>query len=205
MRPIPPPEIQNIQIPKVEKKHEASLFKITLIPGIGALLVVWYGSLLQQATEKRRACSLQRTAECRCRRSLPASRPATTHPACQKVGKQRKEGRLAACSLACFSRSWRKVYSQLSACSSLLSIGRSVHGLTTDHTEDEQTNERADIYGSDACDGSAAKRKQVSFIQKPFSSRGPAAATELVAQGSYCHHYYSPLLVVVHCCCYSGW
>ena len=159
MRPIPPPEIQNIQIPKVEKKHEASLFKITLIPGIGALLVVWYGSLLQQATEKRRACSLRRTAECRCRRSLPASRPATTHPASQKVGKQRKEGRLAACSLACFSRSWRKVYSQLSACSSLLSIGRSVHGLTTDHTEDEQTNERADIYGNDACDGGGGQKK----------------------------------------------
>ena len=205
MRPIPPPEIQNIQIPKVEKKHEASLFKITLIPGIGALLVVWYGSLLQQATEKRRACSLRRTAECRCRRSLPASRPATTHPACQKVGKQRKEGRLAACSLACFSRSWRKVYSQLSACSSLLSIGRSVHGLTTDHTEDERTNGRTSMVTTHAT-AAAAKRKQVSFIQKPFSSRGPAAAaTELVAQGSYCHHYYSPLLVVVHCCCYSGW
>ena len=97
--------------------------------------------------------------KCRGRRSLPASRPATTHPACQKVGKQRKEGRLAACSLACFSRSWRKVYSQLSACSSLLSIGRSVHGLTTDHTEDEQTNERADIYGNDACDGGGGQKK----------------------------------------------
>ena len=29
------------------KRHEASLFEITLIPGIGARLVVWYGSLLQ--------------------------------------------------------------------------------------------------------------------------------------------------------------
>ena len=158
--------------------------------------MVWYGSLLQQATEKRRACSLRRTAECRGRRSLPASRPATTHPACQKVGKQRKEGRLAACSLACFSRSWRKVYSQLSACSSLLSIGRSVHGLTTDHTEDERTNGRTSMVTTHAT-AAAAKRKQVSFIQKPFSSRGPAA--EAAVSGPRLVPPLLPPTLVVHC------
>ena len=139
----------------------------------------------------------------------PLGRPLLIQPASQKLGKQRKEGRLAACSLACFSRSWRKVYSQLSACSSLLSIGRSVcpwtyHGPHGGRTN-ERTNGRTSMVTTHATGAAAAKRKQVSFIQKPFSSRGPAAAaTELVAQGSYCHHYYSPLLVVVHCC-YSGW
>jgi hypothetical protein len=91
-------------------------------------------------------------------------RPLLIQPASQKLGKQRKEGRLAACSLACFSRSWRKVYSQLSACSSLLSIGRSMDLPRTTRRTNERTNERADIHGNDACDGGGGGQKKASVV-----------------------------------------
>ena len=166
--------------------------------------MVWYGSLLQQATEKRRACSLRRTAECRGRRSLPDSRPATTHPASQPEIRQAKERRKAGSLQSCLLLKELEKGLQPAFCMLLSSVDRSVCPWTYHGPHGGRTNGRTSMVTTHAT-AAAAKRKQVSFIQKPFSSRGPAAAaTELVAQGSYCHHYYSPLLVVVHCC-YSGW
>ena len=146
--------------------------------------------------------------KCRGRRSLPASRPATIHPASQPESRQakerRKEGWQLAVLLASQGAGERFTASFLHAPLFCRSVGRSMDLPRTTRRTNERTGGRTSMVTTHAT-AAAAKRKQVSFIQKPFSSRGPAAARELVAQGSYCHHYYSPLLVVVHCCCYSGW
>ena len=106
--------------------------------------------------------------------SLSISQPASQSESRQASKQARKERRKAGSShcsrsLPCFSRSWRKVCSQLSACSSIRSVGPwTYHGGRT----------TADIHGSS---GQNRRKQMPSFIQKPFSSRGPAAAAELVA------------------------
>ena len=121
--------------------------------------MVWYGSLLQQATEKRRACSLRRTAECRGRRSLPTSRPATTHPASQPESRQAKERRKAGSLQSCLLLKELEKGLQPAFCMLLSSVDRSV-GLSMDLPRTtRRTNERADIYGNDACDGGGGQKK----------------------------------------------
>ena len=141
MRPIPPPEIQNIQIPKVEKKHEASLFKITLILGIGALLVVWYGSLLQQATEKRRACSLRRTAEMS-RPPQPTSLSAGHYSSSLPESRQAKERRKAGSLQSCLLLKELEKGLQPAFCMLLSSVDRSVCPWTYHGPHGGRRNER---------------------------------------------------------------
>lgn len=136
--------------------------------------------------------------------SLSAGHYSSSLPESRQAKERRKAGSLQSCLLL---KELEKGL-QPAFCMLLSSVDRSV-GLSMDlprttRRTNKRTNGRTSMVTTHAT-AAAAKRKQVSFIQKPFSSRGPAAATELVAQGSYCHHYYSPLLVVVHCCCYSGW
>jgi hypothetical protein len=140
------------------------------------------------------------------RPSQPTSLSAGHYSSSQPESRQAKERRKAGSLQSCLLLKELEKGLQPAFCMLLSSVDRSVCPWTYHGPHGGRTNGRTSMVTTHAT-AAAAKRKQVSFIQKPFSSRGPAAAaTELVAQGSYCHHYYSPLLVVVHCCCcYSGW
>ena len=131
--------------------------------------------------------------------SLSISQPASQSESRQASKQARKERRKAGSShcsrsLPCFSRSWRKVCSQLSACSILHSVGR-----TTDLPRRTDEGRRTDIHGSS---GQNRRKQMPSFIQKPFSSRGPPAAAVFGVSGL--RLLPPPLLrVVVHCT--VGW
>ena len=132
--------------------------------------------------------------------SLSISQPASQSESRQASKQARKERRKAGSShcsrssLPCFSRSWRKVCSQLSACSILHSVGR-----TTDLPRRTDDGRRTDIHGSS---GQNRRKQMPSFIQKPFSSRGPPAAAVFGVSGL--RLLPPPLLrVVVHCT--VGW
>ena len=141
------------------------------------------------------------------RPSQPTSLSAGHYSSSQPESRQAKERRKAGSLQSCLLLKELEKGLQPAFCMLLSSVDRSVCPWTYHGPHGGRTNGRTSMVTTHAAAAAAAKRKQVSFIQKPFSSRGPAAAAamELVAQGSYCHHYYSPLLVVVHCCCYSGW